>query len=159
MSADNRLAFEEIFVLVRNVYEAMFIFDSNRFARDRETLPKKVEELIAEEGGEIVISRLWDERKLAYPIRGHRKGTYWLIYFRGLPGQIKSLNRQAEINDNILRHLVLKIHPHLEDAILAHAGEVEQAPTEDSPAAAPESKPSATSEAEAAEQPAEPANA
>ena len=28
------------------------------------------------------MSRLWDERRLAFPIRGQRKGAYWLTYFR-----------------------------------------------------------------------------
>ena len=110
----------------QNVYEAMLIFDSNRFVRNPDKLPKEVEEMITSKGGEVLISRLWEDRKLAYPIRGQRKGTYWLIYFRANPGQIKNLNRQCEINENILRQLVLKVHPHLEEPILAHArGEVD----------------------------------
>ena len=110
----------------RNLYEAMFIFDSNRFARDREALPKEVEEMIVSDGGEVLISRLWEERKLAYPIKGQRKGTYWLIYFRGQPGQITPLNRQCRIHDGIVRQLIVKIHPHLEQAILDHASGVNE---------------------------------
>jgi hypothetical protein len=34
---------------------------------------------------------------------------------------LTSLNRQWEIHDGILRHLVLKVHPHLVDAVLEHA--------------------------------------
>ena len=113
----------------QNVYEAMLIFDSNRFARDPGKLPKEIEELITSKGGEVLISRLWEDRKLAYPIRGQRKGTYWLIYFRANPDQIKPLNRQCEINEMILRQLILKVHPHLEEPILAHArGETQPEP-------------------------------
>ena len=61
----------------------MFIFDSNRFARERAGLPAEVEKMIKADGGEVLVSRLWEERRLAYPIAGQRKGTYWLIYFRG----------------------------------------------------------------------------
>ena len=89
----------------QNVYEAMLIFDSNRFARDPGKLPKEIEESITSRGGEVLISRLWEDRKLAYPIRGQRKGTYWLIYFRANPDQIKPLNRQCEINEMILNSL------------------------------------------------------
>jgi small subunit ribosomal protein S6 len=103
------------------VYEAMFIFDSNRFARDRAALPGEVEALIKSLGGEILVSRLWEERRLAYAINGQRKGTYWLIYFRSPTAAITPLNRQCEIHDGILRQLVLKIHPHLVDAIIEHA--------------------------------------
>jgi small subunit ribosomal protein S6 len=104
-----------------NVYEAMFIFDSNRFARERAALPVEVETAIKNAGGEVVVSRLWEERRLAYPINGQRKGTYWLIYFRGPSSIVDPLNKSWEIHDGILRHLVLKIHPHLVEAVLEHA--------------------------------------
>jgi small subunit ribosomal protein S6 len=104
-----------------NVYEAMFIFDSNRFARERAGLPAEVEKMIKTAGGEVLVSRLWEERRLAYAIGTHRKGTYWLIYFRSPSSIITPLNRECEIHDAILRHLVLKIHPHLVEAVLEHA--------------------------------------
>ena len=77
-----------------NVYEAMFIFDSNRFARERAGLPAEVEKAIKAAGGEVLVSRLWEERRLAYPIAGQRKGTYWLIYFRG-PSSIADAAQSA----------------------------------------------------------------
>lgn len=107
--------------MAQNVYEGLFLFDSNQFARDRSALPAAVEELITKGGGEILVSRLWEERKLAYPIKGQRKGTYWLIYFRNDGQIITPLNRQCEIHDGILRQMVIKIHPRLVEPILAHA--------------------------------------
>lgn len=99
----------------------MIIFDSNRYARERAGLPAEVEKMIQGAGGEVLVSRLWEERRLAYPINGQRKGTYWLMYFRGPSSMLTGLNREWEISDGILRHLVLKIHPHLVDAVLEHA--------------------------------------
>jgi len=104
-----------------NVYEAMFIFDSNRFARERAAMPAEVEKAIQSAGGEVLVSRMWEERRLAYPIGGQRKGTYWLVYFRGPNSMVAPLNRQWEIQEGMLRHLVLKVHPHLVDAVLEHA--------------------------------------
>ena len=103
-----------------NVYEGLFLFDANRYARDND-LPKIVERWIEDAGGQILVSRMWEERRLAYPIRGHRKGTYWLIYFKTDSQSIKGLNRLCEIDDNVLRQLVLKVHPSLVEPILAHA--------------------------------------
>lgn len=104
------------------VYEGLFIFDSNKFARDQAALPAAVEEMISgAEGGEVLVSRLWEERRLAYPISGQRKGTYWLIYFRSNTGEITALNRKCELQDGLLRHLVIKIHPSLVEPIIAHA--------------------------------------
>ena len=104
-----------------NVYEAMIIFDSNRYARERAGMPAEVEKMIQAGGGEVLVSRLWEERRLAYAINGQRKGAYWLIYFRGPSSMLTALNREWEINEGILRHLVLKVHPHLVDVVLEHA--------------------------------------
>ena len=117
-----------------NVYEAMFIFDANRFARDRAALPAEVEQMIKAAGGEVLVSRLWEERRLAYPINGHRKGTYWLMYFRGTGSILVDLNRQWEVHDSILRQLVLKVHPHLVEVVLEHA---QADPTKAEPAKTP----------------------
>jgi small subunit ribosomal protein S6 len=111
----------------------MVIFDSNRYARERAGLSAEVEKMIQAEKGEVIVSRLWEERRLAYPIAGQRKGTYWLIYFRGPSSIVATLNRQWEIHESILRHLVLKIHPHLVDAVLEHA---KAGPTQPAPAPA-----------------------
>jgi small subunit ribosomal protein S6 len=99
----------------------MVIFDSNRFARDRTAMPAEVEKSIKSGGGEVLVSRLWEERRLAYPIAGQRRGTYWLYYFRGPSSMLSALNREWEIHDGIVRHLVLKVHPHLVEAVLEHA--------------------------------------
>jgi small subunit ribosomal protein S6 len=111
-----------------NVYEAMFIFDSNRFARDRGALPGEVEQMVKSAGGEVLVSRLWEERRLAYPINGHRKGTYWLMYFRAAGSILAGLNHQWQVHEGILRQLVLKIHPHLVDVVLEHAQAVPAEP-------------------------------
>jgi small subunit ribosomal protein S6 len=122
-----------------NVYEAMIIFDSNRYARERAGMPAEVEKMIQAGAGEVLVSRLWEERRLAYAINGQRKGTYWLIYFRGPSSMLTALNREWEINEGILRHLVLKVHPHLVDVVLEHA-KAGPAPPTPAPAAAPASR-------------------
>jgi small subunit ribosomal protein S6 len=107
--------------LAQNVYEGMFILDSNKYARDAagtvEQIPATVEQL----GGKILASRLWEERRLAYPIKGHRKGTYWLTYFRLDGDQLTNLSRQFQLNEAIVRNLVLKIEPRIADAMVQHA--------------------------------------
>ena len=134
--------------MAENVYEGLFIFDANKFSRDREALPKAVEEMITGEGGEVLVSRLWEERRLAYAIRGQRKGAYWLVYFRTGADKITGLNRACELKEGLLRHLVLKIHPRLVEPILAHASEEHAAP-EEGEAAAPGAAPAPAGEAAA----------
>ncbi len=103
------------------VYEGLFIFDANRLARDREGLPREVTELIEAVDGDIEVSRLWEERRLAYPIRGQRKGAYWITYFRLPTGKVSELTRSCELNEGILRQLFVRLPDALVDAILDHA--------------------------------------
>ena len=103
------------------VYEGLFILDANKFARDRDNLAREVEGLVEAVDGELLVSRLWEERRLAYPIKGQRKGAYWLMYFRLPTLRLKELTRTCEIHDPILRQLFVKLPPSLVEPIIAHA--------------------------------------
>jgi small subunit ribosomal protein S6 len=124
--------------LAKNVYEAMFIFDSNRFARDPGGVSGAVTALIQKVGGELLAGRLWEERRLAYPINGQRKGTYWLSYFRLESKTLAELNRELSLNESILRSLVLKVDERIVDALVSHAvsgGVAKPAPRAEAPVA------------------------
>jgi len=107
--------------LAANVYEGMYILDSNRFVRDSDRMVNQIESMIRKAGGEVLVSRLWEERRLAYPIKGQRKGAYWLIYFRLDSSRINEIKRECQIADGILRTLFLKVDPRIVDAVVAHA--------------------------------------
>lgn len=113
------------------VYEGLFILDANKFARDRDGLARELEGLVESVEGEILVSRLWEERRLAYPIKGQRKGAYWLLYFRAPTPRVKELTRACEINDSILRQLFVKLPPALVDPIIAHAKGETAAPVDE----------------------------
>jgi small subunit ribosomal protein S6 len=103
------------------VYEGLFILDANKFARERDGLAREVEALVEGIDGEILASRLWEERRLAFPIKGQRKGAYWLMYFRVPTLRLKELTRACEINDSVLRQMFVKLPPALVEPIIAHA--------------------------------------
>lgn len=103
------------------VYEGMFILDPTKYARDPQAITQQVADLISQHGGTVLAARLWDERKLAYPIKGHKKGVYWLTYFKMPGGGVAPLERQCEINDDIIRKLILKVDARIADALVQHA--------------------------------------
>jgi small subunit ribosomal protein S6 len=107
--------------LAQNVYENMVILDSNKYAQDPNGLAATVQNLVAALGGEVLVSRLWNEQKLAYPIKGHRKGTYWLTYMRLDASKLTGFNRELRINESVLRTLTLLVEPRLVDALVEHA--------------------------------------
>ncbi len=107
--------------MATNAYEGMFIFDSGRFGRDPEAVSGEIARIVQAAGGEILVSRLWEERRLAYPIKGQKKGTYWLTYFRVAATQLSAIRRQCELSESILRFLLLKVDPRIVDALVEHA--------------------------------------
>ena len=58
---------------------------------------------------------------MAFPIKGQRKGTYWLTYFRLDSSRLVDLRRQCQITEDILRVLFLKVDPRIVDALVTHA--------------------------------------
>ena len=123
--------------MAENVYEGLFIFDSNRYARDPAGVSGQIAAMVTKYQGTILAGRLWEERRLAYPINGQRKGTYWLAYFRLDSSHLDDMRRDCKINDSILRELVLKVDPRIVDALVAHTQSATDAAKARRPAPAP----------------------
>ena len=70
---------------------------------------------------EIVASRQWDERRLAYPVEGHKKGTYLLTYFKTDGTELHEIVADCHLSELILRELILKVHPKLADHLVNQA--------------------------------------
>ena len=107
--------------MASNVYECLFILDSNRYARDPQAVAQGISDMVTNNDGEILVTRLWNEQKLAYPINGNRKGTYWLTYFSMEGTSLTAFERSCRLNDNVMRNLTIKIDPRLVDTLVSHA--------------------------------------
>ena len=105
----------------RNTYETLFILDSNHYARDPGGVSKQIEEIITEAGGTVLVNRLWMEQKLAYPINGHQKGTYWLAYFEMEGSELVKIERAFQLFEPVMRELTLKLDPRVVEPVLANA--------------------------------------
>lgn len=107
--------------MAKNTYETLCILDSNHYARDPGGVSKQIEDLITEAGGKVEVNRLWMEQKLAYPIDGHQKGTYWLTYFEMEGNEVPKLDRAFHLCEPVIRQMTLKLDPRLVEPILANA--------------------------------------
>ena len=63
---------------------------------------------IAKNGGEIVACDDMGSKQLAYEIEKHKRGYYFVAYFKGEPKGILEVERQYRINENILRFIFIK---------------------------------------------------
>ena len=143
--------------MTSNVYECLFILDSNRYARDTQAVAQGISDMVTSNDGEILVTRLWNEQKLAYPINGNRKGTYWLTYFSMEGTSLSSFERSCSLNDNVMRNLTIKVDPRLVDTLVSHAKGIAAAKeTKSTEAPAAETKaPAAETKAPAADEAAE----
>lgn len=87
----------------------MFLLDNQAVRADYKTAKAAVTDTLKKHGAEIVSARRWDERRLAYTIQGRQRATYLLTYFKAGPNAVVGIRRDAELDERILRHLVLSV--------------------------------------------------
>ena len=142
-----------------NRYEMIYIIDTGLEEAARKELIEWVSSLIEKNGGEIEkVDETWGKRRLAYAIDYKTEGWYVLVTFKAPVELPRELERNLQINENVLRYLIVKLvekrssvkprankpapvevpadaaAPAAEEAPAAEAAE-EAAPTEEAPAA------------------------
>lgn len=88
-------------------YEAMFLFPQHQ-ATDLRGAVDHVQNILSRAEAEIISLCKWDERRLAYEIRGNKRGIYFLVYFRARRTAIVGIERDCNLSERILRSIVLR---------------------------------------------------
>jgi len=104
-----------------NVYECMFLLDTSKVAGDLTAADRSVRGLLERNNAEVLVSRSWDERRLAYPIGNQKKGLYYLTYFSAEGKSLTGIERDCQLNEMVMRQLVLRIDPKMVDTMLSLA--------------------------------------
>ncbi len=134
-----------------NRYEMIYIIDTGLEEAARKELIEKVSALISGNGGEVEkVDETWGKRRLAYAIDYKTEGWYVLVHFKAPAELPRELERNLQINENVLRYLVVKLEekrssvkPRPERPAVEEAAPAEEAPVE---AAAEEAAPAETAE-------------
>ncbi len=90
-----------------NAYEGLFLFPQSKAATLREAVDH-IEEIIGRAEAELISLRKWDERRLAYEIKGNKRGTYFLVYFMVDPDQMTNVERACNLSELLLRSMVIR---------------------------------------------------
>ena len=122
-----------------NRYEMIYIIDTGLEETARKELIEKVSALITANGGEIEkVDETWGKRRLAYAIDYKTEGWYVLVNFQASPELPRELERNLQINENILRYLVVKLvdkRSAVKPRPVRPAAPAEEVPAEEAPAA------------------------
>jgi ribosomal protein S6 len=95
-------------------YEGMFLFDP-AVTTDWDAVQAELNRLMKRAEARVILANKWDERRLAYEIRGRKRAIYALTYFEAEPTKIAALERDAQISEAILRCLVVRADHLTED--------------------------------------------
>ncbi len=140
-------------------YECMCLLDNREVRKGWQPLKDAVTGLFTKHGAKILSSRRWDERRLAYPIRGQHRGTYLLLYFAVDTQGLGAMRRDLQFNEAVLRSLLVECPEVPQTAYEPEtAFDVNSIPSDDSAAPpasaaaeAPAAEPEAVAEAPATE--------
>ena len=89
-------------------YECMCLLDNREVRKGWQPLKDAVTAQFTKHGAKILSSRRWDERRLAYTIRGQHRGTYLLFYFACDTQALAAIRRDMQFNEAVMRSLLIE---------------------------------------------------
>lgn len=91
-----------------NKYEIMFIVKSENDEKTIKDTVSSFEKVLTDMKAKIVNKKDMGQKKLAYPIKKQVRGNYYLLNVEATVAAINEFDRKAKIDENILRHIVIR---------------------------------------------------
>ncbi|MCA1061110.1 30S ribosomal protein S6 [Rossellomorea aquimaris] len=89
-------------------YEVMYIVRPNIDDESKKAVVERFDNVLSTNGAEIIESKDWGKRRLAYEINDFRDGFYQLVKMNATSDAVNEFDRLAKISDDIIRHIVVK---------------------------------------------------
>ena len=93
-----------------NKYEIMFIVKTDLEEEARKNIVKTLEKTLTDNKATITLSKELGQKEFAYEIKKMKSGYYYLYNIEtSTDASIKEFDHVAGIDENVVRHLILKI--------------------------------------------------
>lgn len=89
-------------------YEAMFLMDGGHAAAHWDERIDEIKGLFERHDCSILRLTKWDDRRLAYPIEHHKRGTYVLCFYEAPREANVKIERDVQLSDNLLRVIIIR---------------------------------------------------
>ena len=90
-------------------YEINYIIRPNIDEAEKAELVKRFDTILTDNGAEIIESKDWSKRRLAYEINDFREGIYHIVTINAEEATaINEFDRLAKFSKEILRHIIIK---------------------------------------------------
>ncbi|QFG01023.1 30S ribosomal protein S6 [Psychrobacillus glaciei] len=90
-------------------YELMYIIQPAIEEDAKKALVERFNEILTSNGAEIIEAKEWGKRRLAYEINDLREGYYQIVKVNSDSKAIDEYIRLANINEDIIRHIAVRI--------------------------------------------------
>lgn len=92
-----------------NKYEIMFIVKATIDKEAVTATAEAMKKIITDDKGKVVEFKELGEKKFAYPIKKELNGYYFLMQVEANSETESEFNRKASLDENVLRHLIIKL--------------------------------------------------
>jgi small subunit ribosomal protein S6 len=89
-------------------YELVMVISPDLSEDEVSSSVERVQRFVSERGGEVLKVDRWGRRRLAYPIRRFTEGHYVIAQLRLDASAVRELDRNLEVTESVLRHLVVR---------------------------------------------------
>ena len=89
-------------------YELVVVISPEIQEEDVPAAIERVSTAVTSRGGEVVDTKPWGRRRLAYNIDRHREANYIISQIRLDPGRAHELESQFNISEEVLRHMLVR---------------------------------------------------
>ena len=94
------------------LYEHVFLARQDLAQAQVDGLAETATKIITDNGGKVVKTETWGLRSLAYRIAKNRKAHYVMIEFDAPTNVVLELERQTQINEDVIRYMSLRVDEH-----------------------------------------------
>ena len=94
------------------LYEHVFLARQDLAQAQVDALAGTATEIIESNGGKVLKTETWGLRSLAYKIAKNRKAHYVMLEFSAPGTVVAELERQTQINEDVIRYMTIKIDAH-----------------------------------------------
>jgi len=115
-----------------NNYETLYVLKPTLTDEEIAANIAKIEEILVNEGAEILATDKMGMRRLAYPVEKNERGVYTVVYFKAAGSVIAELERKLKFNEEVIKYLTVKYTKQKEIAqfekLVAAANNTQEAP-------------------------------
>ncbi len=94
---------------IQNEYETTYVARPDLTDEQMTRITTKIEQVVANGSGTLLVTEDWGKRKLAYLIGKHLRGHYIYVNYCGPSPIVLEIERNLRLEDQLLRFLTVKL--------------------------------------------------